>query len=123
MSFHEELFALAMDHTSSSELPALKKRFEGFSICKDMATAAAFGYLAALRDQEKETAAEETTIFDKVFATIEHPASDSCETTEIIMGLVFLWLKEEFVEEGFAGTVIDFMEERFAPYVKPSVLD
>jgi hypothetical protein len=123
MPFDEELFALAMDHTSGPELPALKKRFKGFSICKDMATAAAFGYLAAMRDQEKENAAEETTIFDRVFATIEHPATNACETTEIIMGLVFLWLKEEFIEEGFAGTTIDFLEERFASYVKPSVLD
>jgi hypothetical protein len=119
VSFDEELFGLALDYADSTELSTLKKRFEGFSICKDMATAAAFGYLAAMRDGEEK---EEHQIFDMVMTTIDNHDSSSCESAEIVMGLIYLWLKEAFTDEGFAGTVLDFLEEKFAPYVKPGVI-
>jgi hypothetical protein len=54
MTFDEELFNLAVDFASSPELPGLKKRFVGFAACSDHATAAAFGYLAAMKDVEEQ---------------------------------------------------------------------
>jgi hypothetical protein len=125
MSFDEELFGLAMDFSSSPELPMLKQRFKGFEACKDMATAAAFGYLAAMKDAEKK---EEgpcifdmlCTVFDQFLEENNHTTSE--ESTEIALGLVYNWLNKEFIEEGFAGTVIDTLAEKFASYVKPGVI-
>jgi hypothetical protein len=129
MPFDEELFALAMDHSSSPELPALKKRFAGFSICKDMATAAAFGYLAAMRDAEKqeEKEEEEMTVFDQVCAVMDDLLEeDGCSCTEeavdLTMGIIYNWLHERFVEEGFSGPVFDTLAESFGPFVKPGVI-
>ena len=125
MPFDEELFALAMDHASSAELPALKKRFEGFSICKDMATAAAFGYLAALRDQEKEDE-EEPSIYDKVCAIMDKldnydESMTSEDAAETVFALIYLWLKEEFIQEGVSGFVT-LLDKKFKSFVKPGVI-
>ena len=123
MPFNEELFGLAMDFANSPELPVLKKRFKGFEACKDMATAAAFGYLAAMKDAEKKE--EGPCIFDQLCAVFDHFLENdlsSEESVEITMGLVYNWLNKEFIEEGFAGTVIDALAERFASYVKPGVI-
>jgi len=123
MTFDEELFGLAMDFANSPELPVLKQRFKGFEACKDMATAAAFGYLAAMKDAEKKE--EGPCIFDQLCAAFDqHSENDlpSEESVEITMGLVYNWLNKEFIEEGFAGTVIDALAEKFTPYVKPGVI-
>ena len=125
MSFDEELFGLAMDFANSPELPVLKKRFKGFEACKDMATAAAFGYLAAMKDAEKEE--EGPCIFDQLCAVFDQFLEDdnqitSEESVEIVMGLIYNWLNKEFIEEGFAGTVIDALAEKFTPYVKSGVI-
>ena len=125
MSFNEELFGLAMDFANSPELPVLKKRFKGFEACKDMATAAAFGYLAAMKDAEKKE--EGPCIFDQLCAVFDQFLEEDNHTTseesvEIAMGLVYNWLNKEFIEEGFAGTVIDALAEKFTPYVKPGVI-
>jgi hypothetical protein len=129
MPFHEELFALSMDYAGSPELPALKKRFEGFSICKDMATAAAFGYLAAMRDAEKqeEKEEEEVTVFDQVCAVMddlleENGCSCTEEAVDLTMGIIYNWLHEQFVEEGYSGPVFDTLAECFGPFVKPGVI-
>ena len=125
MSFDEELFGLAMDFANSPELPVLKKRFKGFEACKDMATAAAFGYLAAMKDAEKKE--EGPCIFDQLCAVFDQFLEDdnqitSEESVEIAMGLIYNWLNKEFIEEGFAGTVIDALAERFVSYTKPGVI-
>jgi hypothetical protein len=129
MPFDEELFALAMDHSSSPELPALKKRFAGFSICKDMATAAAFGYLAAMRDAEKqeEKEEEEVTVFDQVCAVMEQLlegqyGSCSEEAVDLTMGIIYNWLHKQFIKEGYSGPVFDTLAECFGPFVKPGVI-
>jgi hypothetical protein len=126
MPFHEELFALAMDHGASAELPALKKRFEGFSICKDKATAAAFGYLAAVSDQKKEDE-EGPSIYDKVCAVMDRLVDadermTSEDATETIFALIYLWLKEELVKEGLSGDFIELLGRKFQAFVKPGVI-
>ena len=125
MTFDEELFGLAMDFANSPELPVLKKRFKGFEACKDMATAAAFGYLAAMKDAEKKE--EGPCIFDQLCAVFDQFLEDdnqitSEESVEIVMGLVYNWLNKEFIEEDFIDTVIDALAEKFTPYVKPGVI-
>jgi hypothetical protein len=123
MSFDEELFGLAIDFANSPELPVLKQRFKGFEACKDMATAAAFGYLAAMKDAEKKE--EGPCIFDMLCALFDQFLEENItseESTEIAMGLVYNWLNKEFIEEGFAGTAIDTLAEKFASYVKPGVI-
>ena len=123
MSFDEELFGLAMDFANSPELPVLKKRFKGFEACKDMATAAAFGYLAAMKDAEKKE--EGPCIFDQLCAVFDRYLENdlsSEESVEIVMGLIYNWLNKEFIEEDFIDTVIDALAEKFTPYVKPGVI-
>jgi hypothetical protein len=125
MSFDEELFGLAVDFASSPELPVLKQRFKGFEACKDMATAAAFGYLAAMKDAEKKE--EGPCIFDMLCTVFDQFLEEdnqitSEESTEIAMGLVYSWLNKEFIEEGFPDVVIDTLAEKFASYVKPGVI-
>ena len=123
MSFDEELFGLAMDFANSPELPVLKKRFKGFEACKDMATAAAFGYLAAMKDTEKKE--EGPCIFDQLCAVFDRYLENdlsSEESVKIVMGLIYNWLNKEFIEEDFAGTAIDALAEKFTPYVKPGVI-
>jgi hypothetical protein len=126
MPFDEELFALAMDHGASAELSALKKRFEGFSICKDKATAAAFGYLAAVSDQKKEDE-EGPSIYDKVCAVMDRLVDadermTSEDATETIFALIYLWLKEELVKEGLSGDFIELLGRKFQAFVKPGVI-
>ncbi len=126
MPFDEELFALAMDHSTDPELTELKKRFSGFSICKDHATAAAFGYLAAMRDAKKmEDEKFAPSIGDQLCAVLEDCRREEEtveESMEIIMGLIFGWLKKEFKENGYSGDVIAILEESFSFYVKPGVI-
>jgi len=125
MSFDEELFGLAVDFASSPELPVLKQRFEGFSICKDHATAAAFGYLAAMKDAEAKE--EEPTIADSVYAVVEQAMEgemDSEYAGDLIMGLVYKWLhkelgKDDWNEDDYIFTLIKSL---FMPFVKPGVI-
>jgi hypothetical protein len=120
-----ELFSLAMDHANgknAEKLKQLQERFKGFSICKSKATAAAFGYLLAQQEKEKE----EEIIYDQLCAVLdEWKESDNSaveEQADLIMGLVYIWLKEEFIEEGFNGDIIDCLKEKFQPYCKPSLI-
>jgi len=127
MLFNEELFALSIDHATSAELPALKKRFEGFDICKDKATAAAFGYLAAMRDAEREENEEQPSVYDKVCAVMEKLDDPdewmtSEDATETVFALIYLWLKEEFIEEGVSGDFVTLLGNKFKAFVKPSVI-
>lgn len=127
MLFNEELFALSIDHATSAELPVLKKRFEGFDICKDKATAAAFGYLAALRDKEKENE-EGPFIYDKICAVMDKLSDPdewmtSEDATETVFALIYLWLKQELIEEGLSGDFITFLDNKFKAFVKPGVIN
>jgi hypothetical protein len=123
--YDEELFGLAMDFSSSPELPVLRKRFEGFAICKDHATAAAFGYLAAMKDAEAKE--EEPAIGDSVYTAIEEAMegeTDAEYAGELIMGLVYKWLyqelkKDDWNEDDYIFTLIKSL---FEPYVKPGVI-
>ena len=125
MPYDEELFGLAMDFSSSPELPVLKRRFEGFSICKDHATAAAFGYLAAMKDAEAKE--EEPTIADSVYTVIEQAMEgeiDSEYAGDLVMGLVYKWLykelrKDDWNEDDYIFTLIKSL---FTPFVKPGVI-
>ena len=125
MPYDEELFGLAMDFSSSPELPVLRKRFEGFAICKDHATAAAFGYLAAMKDAEAKE--EEPAIGDSVYTAIEEAMegeTDAEYAGELIMGLVYKWLykelkKDDWNEDDYIFTLIKSL---FEPYVKPGVI-
>jgi hypothetical protein len=123
--YDEELFGLAMDFSSSPELPVLKRRFEGFSICKDHATAAAFGYLAAMKDAEAKE--EGPTIGNSVCVTIEQAMEgvmDAEYATELIMGLVYTWLHKEMNKDGWDDDDYTFtcIKSLFAPFVKPGVI-
>ena len=125
MPFNEELFALSMDHATSPELPALKRRFEGFDICKDKATAAAFGYLAAMRDAENKNKAEEPSIYDRIAATIDQAVlkiNGAEETVDLVMGLVWQWLRQKLEEEDYDWEIIDEIGEMFRPYPRPNSL-
>jgi hypothetical protein len=120
-----ELLSLAMDHASgknAEKLKQLQERFKGFSICKSKATAAAFGYLLAQQEKEKE----EEIIYDQLCAVLEEwkESDDSVveERADLIMGLVYIWLKEEFIEDGLSGDTINCLKEKFQPYCKPSLI-
>ena len=125
MPYDEELFGLAMDFANSPELPTLKKRFEGFGACKDHATAAAFGYLAAMKDAEAKE--EEPTIGDSVYIVIEEAMegeTDAEYAGELIMGLVYQWLHKEMNKDGWDDDdyAITTIKSLFAPFVKPGVI-
>jgi hypothetical protein len=124
--FHEELFSLAMDFSSSTELSVLKRRFEGFSICKDHATAAAFGYLAAMKDAEEKE--EEPTIGDSVYATIEKAMereTDAELAGDLIMALIYKWLRKELNKDGYDDDdwTVTKIKGLFAPYLMPGVIN
>lgn len=127
MPYSDELFTLALDFSKGPELPALRERFKEWTMCKDYATAAAFGYLAAMRDTEKEENKEEAGVFDEICAVMDKMADwddplVSEEATELVLGLVYIWLKKAFIEDGFSGTVLDFLKEQFKDKVKPGVV-
>jgi hypothetical protein len=118
-----ELLSLAMDHANgenAEKLKQLQERFEGFSICKSKATAAAFGYLLAQQEKEKE----EEIIYDQLCAVLDawKESDDSVEEqADLIMGLIYIWLKEEFIEDDFTIGDIDWLKAKFQPYCKPSL--
>lgn len=99
MLFDEELFALSMDFSNSPELPKLKERFKGWDICKDKATAAAFGYLAAMEEMKKEP--EPRSIYDKVLELVEDDKADPMIRTDTIMTEIYYWLDNLLDKEGY----------------------
>jgi len=124
--YDEELFGLAMDFSSSPELPALKRRFKGFSICKDHATAAAFGYLAAMKDAEDDGKLNQT-IGEHVYSVVEQVATKEIDpeyASELVMALVYKWLHKEMNKDGWDDDdyAITSIKSLFAPFVKPGVI-
>lgn len=125
----QELFTLALDHASSPSLSILKERFKGFEHCNDKATAAAFGYFAAMRDGEKEEETDEPGVFDHICAVMDqlidpdkHLVAE--EATEITMGLIYKWLHNKLKKDGYDDNdyTITFIKSLFAPCVKPGVI-
>ena len=97
-----ELLALAMDFSSSPELAKLKERFKDWSDCNDKATAAAFGYLAAIA----ETKAHEkyTSIYDKILEEVENDREDPAIRTEQIMTEIYYWLDSLLADNNYEET-------------------
>jgi len=132
MTSTNELFALAMDRANDPSLGALKKRFAEFSGCKDYATAAAFGYYAAindvnnqLKDIEGEEDEEMPSIYDRLLAVFDQFKREEIEEEEAVdltMALVHNWLKNELIGDGFAGVVIRTIGEKFEPFSQPSTI-
>lgn len=126
-----DLFALAMDHASGEnkqKLSLLIERFEGYEMCQSKAAAAAFGYLMAQKErEEKEEEAFSPSIGDEVCTVIEYcrDLEESVEEgMEIIMGLVYGWLRKAFIKEDYCEDdyVMTIIKGLFEPYVKPNVV-
>jgi hypothetical protein len=94
-----ELLALAMDFSSNPELAKLKERFKDWSDCNDKATAAAFGYLAAMEEIKKEK--KFMSIYDEVLEQVEDDRGDPCMRTDAIMTNVYYWLDGLLAGEGY----------------------
>ena len=94
-----ELLALAMDFANSPELPKLKERFKDWSDCNDKATAAAFGYLAAMEEVKKEK--KFTSIYDKVLEQVEDDRGDPRMRTDQNMTNIYYWLDGLLAGEGY----------------------
>lgn len=122
MPFDEELFALALDFANSPKLPALKERFKEWSICKDHATAAAFGYLAAMREVEEE---KKDSIYDCIadmLADVHEGFLSHENATELAFEKIYHWLNESLVAQGYSGNIIHSIDNLFSPLVKPGVI-
>jgi hypothetical protein len=44
------------------------------------------------------------------------------DATETVFALIYLWLKEEFIEEGVSGDFVTLLGNKFKAFVKPSVI-
>lgn len=84
-------------------LAELKKRFAGFEWCKDKATAAAFGYYAAMEEfNGKKTITK--AIYEQCTAVVEDAqklALNPGETADRIFTLIYHWLDQELESEGW----------------------
>jgi len=121
MIFDEELFGLAMDFASSPELPGLKKRFVGFAACNDHATAAAFGYLAAMKDAEEQEKKKKGTIYDTVCEAVEDDAIDAMIRTDAIFTAIYKWLDDILDADGYdeGDYVRKLIAAKFETYIAP----
>ena len=115
----EELCRLATKYAlcpemSEPSLSELKKRFAGFEWCADKATAAAFGYYAAMEEiNGKKTITK--GIHEQCSSVVEEAqtkAIDSLEATDRILTLVYHWLREEMAEEEFG-----LFDDLFQPFL------
>jgi len=99
---------------SEPSLSQLKERFAGFEWCADKATAAAFGYYAAMEEfNGKKTITK--GIHEQCSSVVEQAqekAIDSLEATDRILTLVYHWLREEMVEEEFG-----LFDDLFQPFL------
>jgi hypothetical protein len=124
-------YALCQDQLpeGAPTLKELKERFAMFDWCKDKASAAAFGYYAALEEFNGREKEEEPSIGDRLVAVVEN-AQETLEqpeeTVELIMGLVYTWLKDELDVSNAPGFtdmwLEEFLKNRFELYVKPGVI-
>jgi hypothetical protein len=115
----EELCCLATKYAlcpemSEPSLSQLKERFAGFEWCADKATAAAFGYYAAMEEFNGKKAITKG-IHEQCSSVVEQAqakAIDSLEATDRILTLVYHWLREEMVEEEFG-----LFDDLFQPFL------
>lgn len=95
-------YTLCPDMTEPS-LSELKKRFAGFDWCADKATAAAFGYYAAMEEfNGKKTIAKD--IHDQCTLVIEDAqgkAINSLEAADRLFTLIYHWLDDALATEGY----------------------
>jgi hypothetical protein len=121
MSCDKELFGLAVDFASSPELPGLKKRFVGFAACSDHATAAAFGYLAAMKDVEEQEKKKKGTIYDTVCEAVEDDAIDAMIRTDAIFTAIYKWLDDILDADGYdeGDYVRKLIAAKFETYIAP----
>jgi len=95
-------YALCPEMTEPS-LSELKKRFAGFEWCKDKATAAAFGYYAAMEEfNGKKTITKD--IYEQCTSVVEDAqklALNPGETADRIFTLIYHWLDKELESEGW----------------------
>lgn len=100
---------------SEPSLSELKKRFAGFEWCKDKATAAAFGYYAAMEEiNGKKTITKD--IHEQCSSVVEEAqtkAIDPLEATDRILTLVHHWLREEMMEDAEQLEQLDLLFEPF----------
>jgi len=101
MTCDKELFGLAVDFANSPEFPALKRRFAGFAACNDHATAAAFGYLAAIKDAEELEKKKKGTIYDTVCEAVEDDDIDAMIRTDAIFTAIYKWLDDILNADGY----------------------
>jgi hypothetical protein len=127
----QRVLSLAMDYNSGEnkkKLDQLKRSLAATELCNDKATAAAFGYLLAQEereDQEREQFI--ASVGDQVYCTIEDVSNGETtteEATELIFGLIYLWLKRELNKVGHAdsGYTVTNIKKLFVPFVKPSII-
>jgi len=121
MTCDKELFGLAMDFANSPELPALKRRFAGFAACNDHATAAAFGYLAAMKDAEEREKKKKGTIYDTVCEAVEDDDIDAMIRTDAIFTAIYKWLDDTFDADGYdeGDYVRKLIAAKFETYMAP----
>ena len=121
MTFDEELFGLAMDFANSPEFHALKRRFAGFAACNDHATAAAFGYCAAMKDVKKQETRKKETIYDTVCEAVEDDAIDAMIRTDAIFTAIYKWLDDTFDADGYGkeAHLRKLIAAKFETYIAP----
>lgn len=120
----QRLFSMALDYAegvNKTKLEAIKKELVALENCSDKITAAAFGYLLAMEEKPEEGPG----IYDRVYTVVENTFWKELEREEacdLIFGLIYHWLLDEFKEHGYGGHIIDFLKEKFSPYLVPSNL-
>lgn len=96
-------------------LAELKKRFAGFEWCADKATAAAFGYYAAMEEINGKKAITKG-IHEQCSSVVEEAQAksiDSWEATDRILTLVYHWLCEELMEDAEQLEQLHLLFEHF----------
>ena len=121
----QHILSLAMDYGSGEkkqELDQLKKELAATELCNDKATAAAFGYLLAKREEDYRGKTE-TSIDEQVRAVL-YEEVDVTEASSLIFGLIYLWLKRKLNEEDYDDNdfTVTYVKSLFAPFVKPGVV-
>jgi len=99
----------------------LKRRFEGFAACNDHATAAAFGYLAAMKDAEEREKKKKGTIYDTVCEAVEDDDIDAMIRTDAIFTAIYKWLDDTFDADGYdeGDYVRKLIAAKFETYMAP----
>jgi hypothetical protein len=129
---HQRILSLAIDYAEGEKrkkLDQLKQSLAAVELCNDKATAAAFGYLLAEEDSERQEKEQfNASIGDQVYCTVEDVSNGETTTeegTELIFGLIYLWLKQALNDDGYDDDdyTITCIQGLFAPFVKSGVIE